>query len=71
MTSLPTGPAITTPSTTAQATATAAPITPARLQQVSGFGSNPTGTQMFIYVPNRLAANPAIVVAVSFQFGAN
>jgi len=58
-----TRPTITT--STAQVTTTAAPITPASLQQLSGFGSNPTGTQMFIYVPNRLAANPAIVVAVS------
>ncbi|KAK4208918.1 alpha/beta-hydrolase [Rhypophila decipiens] len=65
---MPTPPAITT--TTAQVTTTAAPnpnlppITPGRLQQVTGFGSNPTNTEMFIYVPSRLAANPAVVVAL-------
>ncbi|KAK3897393.1 putative feruloyl esterase B [Staphylotrichum tortipilum] len=37
---------------------------PATLQQVSGFGNNPTGIGMYIYVPNRLATNPAIVVAL-------
>jgi acetylxylan esterase len=35
------------------------------LQQVTGFGSNPSNIQMFISVPAKLAANPAIVVAVS------
>ncbi len=53
---------------TAQITTTGGPITPASLQQVSGFGNNPTGTQMYIYVPNRLATNPGIVVAVSCRF---
>jgi hypothetical protein len=35
------------------------------LQQVTGFGSNPTNIQMFISVPAKVATNPAIVVAVS------
>jgi hypothetical protein len=42
----------------------AAVATAASLQQVSGFGSNPTNIRMFIYVPDRVAANPAIIVAV-------
>jgi acetylxylan esterase len=35
------------------------------LQQVTGFGNNPTNIQMFISVPAKIATNPAIVVAVS------
>jgi len=35
------------------------------LQQVTGFGTNPSGVQMFISVPAKVATNPAIVVAVS------
>jgi acetylxylan esterase len=35
------------------------------LQQVTDFGSNLTGLQMFISVPAKVATNPAIVVAVS------
>jgi acetylxylan esterase len=34
------------------------------LQQVTGFGTNPTGVQMYISVPARIATNPAIIVAV-------
>lgn len=36
----------------------------AALQQVTGFGSNPSNTKMFIYVPDKLAAKPAVVVAI-------
>ncbi len=60
----------TTTTSFTQVTTTAAPITPASLQQVFGFGNNPTGTQMYIYVPSKLAVNPAIVVAVSCCFHA-
>jgi len=35
------------------------------LQQVTGFGSNPTNLQMYISVPAKIATNPAIIVAVS------
>lgn len=37
----------------------------ASLQQVSGWGSGPSGVSMFVYAPDRLAANPPIIVAVS------
>lgn len=37
----------------------------ASLQQVSNFGDNPTGLQMYAYVPDKLAASPAVIVAVS------
>lgn len=36
----------------------------ASLQRVSSFGSNPSSIQMYIYVPDKVAANPAIIVAV-------
>lgn len=39
----------------------------ASLQQVSNFGTNPTGLQMYAYVPDKLAASPAVIVAVSWQ----
>jgi hypothetical protein len=41
-------------------------VTAASLQQVSNWGSNPSNIQMYIYVPNNVASNPAIIVAVSF-----
>lgn len=37
----------------------------ARLEQVTNFGDNPTRIQMYIYVPDKLATKPAIIVAVS------
>jgi hypothetical protein len=36
----------------------------ASLQQVSNFGNNPSGIQMYIYVPDKVASNPAIIVGV-------
>ncbi len=36
----------------------------ASLKQVTSFGANPTGIQMYIYVPDKLAASPAVIVAV-------
>jgi len=44
--------------------ATAGSVLGASLQQVSNFGTNPTSVQMFIYVPDKVAANPAIIVAL-------
>ena len=37
----------------------------ASLQQVSNFGENPSNIRMYIYVPDNVAANPAVIVAVS------
>jgi poly(hydroxyalkanoate) depolymerase family esterase len=34
------------------------------LREVTGFGSNPGALRMFMYVPERLAASPALVVAL-------
>ncbi|CCC14027.1 hypothetical protein SMACR_08194 [Sordaria macrospora] len=36
----------------------------ASLQQVTNWGSNPTKIQMYTYVPDKLAAKPAIIVAM-------
>jgi acetylxylan esterase len=37
----------------------------ASLQSVSNFGKNPSSIQMYIYVPDKVAAKPPIIVAVS------
>ncbi|SPO01878.1 probable Feruloyl esterase B [Cephalotrichum gorgonifer] len=36
----------------------------ASLQRVDNFGSNPTGLGMYVYAPDRVAQNPAIIVAL-------
>jgi hypothetical protein len=36
----------------------------ASLQQVSNFGNNPSKINMYIYVPDKVATKPAIIVAV-------
>jgi acetylxylan esterase len=41
----------------------------ASLQQVTNFGANTSGTKMYIYVPDKLATNPAIIVAVHYCTG--
>ncbi|KAK6209112.1 hypothetical protein LQW54_006565 [Pestalotiopsis sp. IQ-011] len=41
----------------------------ASLQQVTDFGDNASGTLMYIYVPDNLASNPAIVVAIYYCTG--
>lgn len=44
--------------------ATAATALSASLQRVNDFGNNPTKIYMYIYVPDKLAAKPPIIVAV-------
>ncbi|KAA8911563.1 acetyl xylan esterase [Sphaerosporella brunnea] len=41
----------------------------ASLQQVTNFGTNPTGAGMYIYVPDSLPTNPAILVAIHYCTG--
>ncbi|KAI2626394.1 putative acetyl xylan esterase [Xylaria nigripes] len=41
----------------------------ASLQQVTDFGANSSGTKMYIYVPDNLATNPAIIVAIHWCTG--
>ena len=43
----------------------AAPVAfAAKLEKVADFGSNPTKINMYIYVPDKVAAKPAVIVAV-------
>jgi hypothetical protein len=37
----------------------------ASLVQVQNFGTNPTKINMYLYAPDKVAAKPAIIVAVS------
>lgn len=41
----------------------------ASLQQVTSFGVNTSGTKMYIYVPDNLATNPAVIVAIHYCSG--
>jgi acetylxylan esterase len=47
----------------------ARPAKAASLVEVTNFGTNPTGLRMHLYVPNNVAARPAILVAVHFCTG--
>ncbi|MER6132202.1 PHB depolymerase family esterase [Streptomyces sp. NPDC001815] len=51
----------------AEAAPTAAPT--AALTEVANFGSNPSNLQMYLYVPDSVTANPAVVVAVHYCTG--
>ncbi|KAK2768215.1 hypothetical protein FQN54_000067 [Arachnomyces sp. PD_36] len=41
----------------------------AELTQVTDFGDNPTNVEMYIYVPDNLAPNPALIVAMHYCQG--
>jgi acetylxylan esterase len=47
----------------------AGPAAAASLQEITGFGANPTNLRMHLYVPDRLPANPALLVAVHYCTG--
>jgi acetylxylan esterase len=47
----------------------ARPAAAASLTQVTGFGNNPSNLNMYIYVPDRLAAHPALLVALHYCGG--
>ena len=47
----------------------APPASAAALTEVTGFGANPSNLRMHLYVPDRVAARPAIVVAVHYCTG--
>lgn len=51
------------------APALASLVNAAQLTQVNNFGSNPANVPMYIYVPDNLASNPAIIVAVHYCTG--
>ncbi|MBM7086780.1 PHB depolymerase family esterase [Micromonospora sp. WMMD734] len=59
---------------TALATVTAVvtapnPASAATLTQVTNFGTNPTNLQMHLYVPDRVAARPALLLALHYCTG--
>jgi len=41
----------------------------ASLTQVTNFGTNPTNVKMYIYVPNNVKTNPAVIVALHYCTG--
>ncbi|MEU4215633.1 PHB depolymerase family esterase [Actinoplanes sp. NPDC026623] len=62
--------ALTTLAAAALGTLVAAPpAAAASLQQITNFGVNPTGTKMFLYVPDSVKPNPAVLVGVHWCHG--
>jgi acetylxylan esterase len=55
--------------TLAAVTLSTAPASAAALQEVTGFGQNPSNIKMFLYVPDNLPANPPILVGVHWCHG--
>jgi acetylxylan esterase len=49
--------------------ATSSPAQAATLQQVTGFGTNPSNLQMYVYRPDGLPAHPALLVASHYCTG--
>jgi poly(hydroxyalkanoate) depolymerase family esterase len=47
----------------------ARPAAAASLTQVTNFGNNPSNLNMYIYVPNNVAARPALLVAIHYCTG--
>jgi poly(hydroxyalkanoate) depolymerase family esterase len=45
------------------------PAAAASLTQVTNFGTNPSNLNMYIYVPNNVAARPALLVAIHYCTG--
>jgi poly(hydroxyalkanoate) depolymerase family esterase len=48
---------------------TAGPAAAASLTRVTGFGNNPSNLSMYVYVPNNVAARPALLVAIHYCTG--
>jgi poly(hydroxyalkanoate) depolymerase family esterase len=46
-----------------------AAVPTAALTEVTGFGDNPSGLQMYVYVPATVTAHPAVLVAVHYCTG--
>lgn len=53
----------------ADAAPAALPPPTSTLQQVTNFGPNPTGLQMYLYVPGHVRPHPAVVVALHYCTG--
>ncbi len=56
-------------SAAAAAPSAALPAPASTLTEVSDFGPNPTGLQMYLYVPPRVSPHPAVVVALHYCTG--
>ncbi|MFC4502800.1 MULTISPECIES: PHB depolymerase family esterase [Streptomyces] len=50
-------------------TPAAAPVPAATLTEVTGFGTNPSNLQMYVYAPATVTAHPAVLVAVHWCGG--
>ncbi|WFE27097.1 PHB depolymerase family esterase [Solwaraspora sp. WMMD791] len=63
--------AVTAAAVTAAAAALtfAAPASAATLTEVTNFGTNPSNLRMYLYVPDRVATRPAILVAMHYCTG--
>ncbi|GAA5187337.1 PHB depolymerase family esterase [Rugosimonospora acidiphila] len=59
------------PAQASSAQAASAPLPPptAALTQVTNFGANPTGLEMYLYVPHHVRPHPAVVVAIHYCTG--
>ncbi|WSA12589.1 PHB depolymerase family esterase [Micromonospora sp. NBC_01813] len=55
--------------TAAVAVTAVAPASAATLTQVTNFGNNPTNLQMHLYVPDRVAARPGLLLALHYCTG--
>ncbi|MEV6963436.1 PHB depolymerase family esterase [Streptomyces sp. NPDC051207] len=53
----------------ASAAARSQAVPTAQLTEVTDFGSNPSNLRMYVYVPDGVTANPAVVVAVHYCTG--
>ncbi|SBT42002.1 extracellular catalytic domain type 1 short-chain-length polyhydroxyalkanoate depolymerase [Micromonospora narathiwatensis] len=51
------------------AVTTATPASAAALTEVTNFGTNPSNLRMYLYVPDRVAPQPALVVAIHYCTG--
>jgi acetylxylan esterase len=49
--------------------AVATPASAASLTEVTSFGTNPSNLRMYLYVPDRLAARPGVLVAIHYCTG--
>jgi endo-1,4-beta-xylanase len=47
----------------------ARPAAAASLTQITNFGNNPSGLNMYVYVPDNVAARPALLVAIHYCTG--
>jgi poly(hydroxyalkanoate) depolymerase family esterase len=57
------------PTASARTEAPGAAPTAAALTEIKDFGSNPSNLQMYLYVPDNVAPNPAVVVVVHYCTG--